>query len=160
MACNCRRGNRRQNTVTVRNLNQNIFIPSTIEIINSGNQIINQGEEIIFPETIYNTGISYSPRSDNFGVDIVATGVYKITFQGNVTVSENQTIGVAISLNGEPLPQSEILQYVTTAGPEAVTTTVISKVLSPSADIGVINAGENTFSVSNAKLDIVRIGNF
>lgn len=160
MACYCRRGNRRQNTVTVRNLNQNNFIPSTVEILNSGTQEVSPDEEIIFLQTNYNTGISFSPRSDNFGVDIVATGVYKITFQGNITVAENQTIGLAISLNGEPLPQSEILQYVTTDGPQSVMTTVIFKVLSPSADIGVINTGETTFEVTNAKLEIVRIGNF
>lgn len=158
MACCCRNRNRRQ--VQVRNLNQNNFIPSTIEIINPLLQTISPGEEMAFLQVNYNTGISFSQRSDNLGANIVATGIYKITFQGNITVGEAQTIGLAISLNGEPLTQSEILQYVEPLQPESVTTTVIFKVLSPTAEIGVINTGEGTFDVTNAKLEIVRIGNF
>ena len=33
-------------------------------------------------------------------------------------------------------------------------------VISPSADIGVINTGTTSFNLTNAKLDIVRTGNF
>ena len=152
--------NRRTNNVQVRNFDQNNFVPSAVEVFNSATQTVEPGEEILFLQTNYNTGISFSPRTDDLGVDIVAAGVYKITFQGVVTTAADGDISLGISLNGVVLPQSEITQYVLSAGPQTVTTTVIFKVISPSADIGVINTGSTSFDVTNAKLDIVRTGNF
>ena len=157
MACNC---NRRQRATTVRNLNQNNFIPSAVEIIYPLTQNVASNAEMLFLQTNYNTGVSFQVRNDNLGVDIIESGVYKITFQGTITSAIEEIVNVAITLNGEPLPQSEISQYVFTAGPQSVTTTIIFKVISPNADIGVINIGENDFDVTNAKLEIVRIGNF
>lgn len=156
----CFRRCRRQTTTTVRNFNQNNFIPSSVEVSYSLTQTVNPGEEVSFAQTNYNTGISFSPRADNLGIDIVAAGVYKITFTGNITTLENGNISLGISLNGTLIPQSEILQYVTTAGSETVISTIVFKVISPSADIGVVNNGNLSFNVSNAKLDIVRNGNF
>ena len=156
----CRRCNSRRNQVNVRVFNDNNFIPSTVQVSYPLTQNVNIDSEILFPQVDYNTGVSFSPRFDNYGVDIVAPGVYKITFTGVVTTAVNQTISLAISLNGEPLPQSEISQYVTTLGPQTINTTIIFKVISPSADIGVINTSATQFDVTNAKLEIVRIGNF
>lgn len=155
--CGCPR--RRRNNVTVRNFEQNNFIPSAVELFYGATQTVANGEEITFLQTNYNTGVSFSPRLDNLGVDIVANGVYKITFQGTIETETDGVVSLGLSLNGTLLPQSEISQYVTTAGPETVTTTIIFKVVSPSADIGVINTGV-AFNVTNAKLDIVRVGNF
>ena len=157
MACNrrCRRI-----STTVRNYNQNNFIPSSVEVFNLTTQTVEPDEQVIFNQTNYNTGISFSPRLDNFGVDIIAAGVYQITFTGNITTTQNTNISLAISLNGSALPQSEITQYVLADGPQIVITTIIFKVVSPTAEIGIINTGNTSFDVTNAKLDIVRNGNF
>ncbi len=159
MAC-CRRCNSRRNQTSVRVFNDNNFIPSTVQVSYPLTQSVGENVEVLFAQVDYNTGVSFSPRFDELGVDIVAPGVYKITFTGVITTEADQTISLAISLNGEPLPQSEISQYVTTLGPQIVSTTVIFKVISPSADIGVINTGTTSFNLTNAKLDIVRTGNF
>ena len=118
--CGCPR--RRRNNVTVRNFEQNNFIPSAVEVLYGATQTVANGEEITFLQTNYNTGVSFSPRLDNLGVDIVASGVYKITFQGIIDTEADGVVSLGLSLNGTLLPQSEILQYVTTAGPETVTT--------------------------------------
>ena len=123
-------------------------------------QTVASDAEILFPQIDYNTGVSFSPRVDNLGVDIVAPGVYKITFTGIITVEADQIVSLAITLNGEPIPQSEISQLVLAQGPQTVYTTIVFKVISPNADIGVINLGDAEFSITNAKLDIVRNGNF
>ena len=159
MSC-YRRSNSRRTQPQVRVFNDNNFIPSSVQVSYPLTQTISVDEEILFPQVDYNTGVSFSPRVDSLGVDIVAPGVYKITFTGIITTEADQTINLAISLNGEPIPQSEISQYVTSIGPQTVTTTIIFKVISPSADIGVINTGNTTFNVTNAKLDIIRTGNF
>lgn len=157
MACysRCRRA-----TTTIRNYNQNNFIPSSVEISNLQTQTVEPNEEVVFDQTNYNTGISFSPRLDNLGVDIIAAGVYQITFTGNITTTQNGTMSLAISLNGTAIPQSEITQYVSTNAPQSVATTIVFKVVSPPADIGVINTGNLSFDITNAKLDIVKNGNF
>lgn len=159
MAC-CRRCNSRRNQTNVRVFNDNNFIPSTVQVNYPLTQNVGENAEALFAQVDYNTGVSFSPRYDELGIDIVAPGVYKITFTGIVTTEANQTISLAISLNGEPIPQSEISQYVTTLGPQTVITTVIFKVISPNADIGIINTSTNNFNLTNAKLEIVRTGNF
>ena len=159
MAC-CRRCGNRRNQTTVRVFNENNFIPSSVQVNYELTQTVAPDEEVVFLQTDYNTGVSFSPRIDNLGVDIVAPGVYKITFTGVLTTEADQIVNLAISLNGVPIPQSELSQYVTPVGPQTVMTTIIFKVISPSADIGVINTGSTSFSVTNAKLDIVRTGNF
>ncbi len=158
MACFCRRSQRR--TTTVRNLDQNNFIPSAVEVFNSATQTVDPNEEILFLQTNYNTGVSFSVRNDNLGVDIVAAGVYKITFTGVASTAIDGNISLALTLNGVPFPQSEVTQYVTSVGPQIVSTTMIFKVVSPNADIGVINTGDISFDITNAKLEIVRTGNF
>ena len=160
MAC-CRRCSTRRNTRTkVRVFNQNNFIPSAVQVNYSLTQLFEAGSELEFNETTYNTGVSFSPRQDGFGVDIVSAGVYKITFTGTATASQNLTASIAISINGVAIPQSEVSQLITTEGPEILYTTIVFKVISPSANIDVINTGSTNFSVTNAKLDIVRVGNF
>lgn len=158
MAC-CNRRCRRIST-TVRNYNQNNFIPSSVEVSNLSTQTVEPNGQVIFDQTNYNTGISFSPRLDNLGVDIISAGVYQITFTGNITTAQNGNISLAISENGTAIPQSEITQYVTTDGPQNVMTTIVYKVTSPNAEIGIINTGSTNFDVTNAKLDIVRNGNF
>ncbi|MBO7508073.1 MAG: hypothetical protein J6T39_00320, partial [Clostridia bacterium] len=123
-------------------------------------QTVAPDAEILFPQIDYNTGVSFSPRVDNLGVDIVAPGVYKITFTGIIIVEADQIVSLAITLNGESIPQSQISQLVLAQGPQIVYTTIVFKVISPNADIGVINLGDAEFSITNAKLDIVRTGNF
>ena len=158
MACCCRRNNRRTQT-PVRVFNQNNFIPSAVQVNSQATQTVVGGEEILFPQTDYNTGVSFSPRIDERGILIVASGVYKISFTGNITVSENKTVSLAIALNGTELWASRVNQFVLAEGPSNVTSSTIFKVISPSAEIGVINLGTE-FDVQNAKLDIVRVGNF
>ena len=154
MAC-CRRCNQRRNQTTVRVFNQNNFIPSSVQVSYPLTQTVEPNAEILFPQTDYNTGVSFSPRVDDLGVDIVAPGVYKITFTGVITTEVDATILVAITLNGEPIPQSEISQFVSTNGPETVFTTIVFKVISPNADIGVMNTGTTNFFVTNAKLILI-----
>ena len=150
----------RQRRVQTRQFNDNNFIPSTVEVVSPEAQNVQPNQEILFLQTEYNTGVSFSPRVDDLGVDIVATGVYKIFFTGVVTTENDGVISVAITLNGEPIPASEVSQFVTANQPQIVTSSAVFKVLSPSADIGVMNIGNVNFSVTNAKLDIIRTGNF
>ena len=160
MACyrnNCRS---RIRQTQVRVYNENNFIPSAIEVFNPTTQNLVANQDISFLQTNYNTGVSFSSRLDNLGVDIVASGVYKISFTGTAIAEETLVSSFAITLNGEPLPQSEISQAVSESGPESIFTTIIFKVISPSASIGVINTSDESFGLLNAKLDIVRIGNF
>lgn len=159
MAC-CRRCSQRRNQPTVRVFNDNNFIPSSVQVSYPLTQTVEPNAEMLFPQIDYNTGVSFSPRVDNYGVDIVAPGVYKITFTGIITSQQDQIVSLAITLNGEPIPQSEISQLVLSQGPQTVYSTIVFKVISPSADIGVANIGTTTFSITNAKLDIVRNGNF
>ena len=160
MPCCCRNRFRRRTQPTVRVFDDNNFIPSAVQLNYSLTQSMQPGEPVIFAETNYNTGASFSPRNDGLGVDIVTSGVYKISFTGTVRSTANQTIGIAISLNGSPIPQSEILQTIASDAYFAISSSTIFKVISPSADIGVLNVGTNSFELTNAKLDIVRIGNF
>ena len=160
MAC-CRRTSQRRNSgANVRVFNQNNFIPSAVELFNPTTQTLNAGEELIFLQTNYNTGASFSQRFDGMGVDIVASGVYKISFTGVASSVQTQTISLGLTLNGSLFPQSEVSQLVFTEGPQIVSASIIFKVISPSANIGVVNSGVNSFNIQNAKLDIVRIGNF
>ena len=160
MAC-CKRISQRRNTsVNVRVFNQNNFIPSAVEILGPTTQTANAGEELLFLQTNYNTGASFSPRLDGMGVDIVASGVYKISFTGVASSTQTQTVSLALALNGSPFPQSEVSQLVFANGPQIVSASTIFKVISPSANIAVVNSGVNSFNIQNAKLDIVRIGNF
>lgn len=158
MAC-CNRRCRRI-TTTVRNYNQNGFIPSSAEVFNSTTQTVAPNAQVVFNQTNYNTGVSFSPRQDGLGIDIIAAGVYQITFTGSATTTQNGNISLAISQNGTVIPQSEITQYITTNGPQNVMTTIIFKVTSPNAEIEIINTGNTNFDVTNAKIDIVRNGNF
>ena len=156
MACLCGCSRR----TTVRNLNQNNFIPSAVQIFNSATQNVEPNQAITFLQTDYNTGVSFSVRNDNLGIDIVDAGVYTITFTGIVTNNADGDISLAISANGVAIPQSEVTQYVSQVGSQIVSTTIIFKVISPSVDIGVINTGNTSFIVRNAKLEIIREGNF
>ncbi len=161
MACCCRRTSRtRQTRANVRVFDDNNFIPSAIEVNYPYQVSLTPGQELTFVQQIYNTGVSFATRSDFLGVDIVTAGVYQIFFSGILTSTSNLTTSLAISLNGEPLPQSQTLQYVATDGPQSVFISTIFKVVSPRANIGVINTGTTTFDVANGKLIIVRIGNF
>ncbi len=160
MAC-CRRCCSRRNTrPEVRVFNQNNFISSAVQVNYSLSQLLEPDTETTFNETTYNTGVSFSPRIDGLGVDIVAPGVYKITFTATATATQDIIANFAIALNGVAIPQSEMSQLITTNGPQILFSTIIFKVISPSANINVINTGTTTFSVTNAKLDIVRVGNF
>ena len=154
----CRNNNRRNQT-EVRAFNQNNFITSAVQINNPSIQTVAPNEQIAFLQTNYNTGVSFSTSNDFDDIFIVASGVYKISFSGILTTAQNQTATLAISLNGTPLPASEMSQYVVTEGPSSINLSTIFKVISPSAEIGVINLGDQ-IDITNAKLDIVRIGNF
>lgn len=161
MACCCKKASKtRQTRANVRVFDDNNFIPSAIEVNYPYKVSIAPSQELTFIQQIYNTGVSFSTRSDFLGVDIVTAGVYQIFFSGILTSASNLTASLAISLNGEPLPKSQILQYVTTDGPQLVFMSTIFKVISPRANIGVINNGMTTFDVANGKLIIVRVGNF
>ena len=150
----------RRRRVETRTFNGNNFIPSNIEMIYPTTQTVAPDSAILFSQTNYNTGVSFSEQPSNLGVSIVSSGVYQISFSGVASVTENANISIAITLNEEPINSSVVSQYITSAGPQIVNTSIILKVIDPTVNIGVKNLNDVNFEITNAKLDIIRTGNF
>ena len=151
---NCCR-NRRQ--TQVRMLGDS-FIFSAVEITNPAVQTVNAGEEIAFSQSNINSGVSFRYNGGN-SIEIISSGVYKISFVGSATTTADSLINLGIAVNGTAQPITEISQSVFAGTYENVKTELILRVDNPSALISVLNTGATNFDMLNPMLSIIRIGN-
>jgi hypothetical protein len=148
---------RRQTTVRTTSNN---FIFSAVQAHSTINQTVAQNEEVVFDASNVNTGVSFTFAGNTSFVNVVASGVYKISFVGTVTANEKSNISLAIATNQTPQVLSNKTQTVNAGEFENVNTELVIKVVSPSMQISVINTGTDEFIIQNATLSIVRVGDF
>lgn len=151
--CNCRR------QTPVRNTNDN-FIFSAVEVVQTELQTVETGNPVLFNNTVANTGVSFTYENGNEFVNIIASGVYKISFVGSITTTESSQVQLALASNDTAQLVSTITQNISTGEFENVKTEIILKVISPPNRISVLNTGNSSFNIQNAMLSIVRIGDF
>lgn len=160
MSCfNCFRNCNRQQTTT-RDFNDDSFIPSSIEVYNTASQTIASGGTVSLATANLNTGVSFTYTAGNNYVSAVTNGVYFITFTGVASSDEAEQISLAIAVNGTANTVSTVTQNLTANNSQIVTTTLILKVSSGSANISVQNSGTTSFDLASANLSVVRVGNF
>lgn len=78
-----------------------------IEIIETDIQLVNIGQNVLFPQTAVKGGCAERHRAGSGLVTLLKQGRYLVTFSGNIAVPAGQTVGevsIGISRGGEVIP--------------------------------------------------------
>lgn len=122
-----------------------------IEVSNSAAQTIQPGQSLTFDTNVLKTGCDTSHRLNSGTVTLKAKcAIYELHFSANISSTAAGTAQLAISLDGEPLPETTMINSIGTAGdPEnAATSTLVRTDGCCCGRISVTNTGTNPVIVS------------
>ena len=132
-----------------------------IEVSNSTEQTVQPNQSAVFDTNILKTGCDTSHRLSSGVVTLRAKcAVYEVHFSANISSTTAGTAQLAISLDGEPLPETTMINSVGTAGdPEnASTSTLVRTDGCCCGRISVTNTGTNPVVISaNPSLFVKRV---
>lgn len=132
-----------------------------IELSNTAAQTIAPGQSLTFDTVLLKTGCAEAHRNNSGIVTLKADcAVYEIHFAANISATAAGTAQLAISLDGEPLVETTMINTITTAGDpdNAATATLVKTGCGCCGKISVINTGTTSVIVSaNPALFVKRV---
>lgn len=132
-----------------------------IELSNTAAQTIAPGQSLTFDTVLLKTGCAEAHRSNSGIVTLKADcAVYEIHFAANISATAAGTAQLAISLDGEPLIETTMINTISTAGDpdNAATATLVKTGCGCCGKISVTNTGTTSVIVSaNPALFVKRV---
>ena len=132
-----------------------------IELSNTAAQPIAPGQSLTFDTVLLKTGCAEAHRSNSGIVTLKADcAVYEIHFAANISATAAGTAQLAISLDGEPLIETTMINTIGTAGDpdNAATATLVKTGCGCCGKISVTNTGTTSVIVSaNPALFVKRV---
>lgn len=132
-----------------------------IELSNTAAQTIAPGQSLTFDTVLLKTGCAEAHRSNSGIVTLKADcAVYEIHFAANISATAAGTAQLAISLDGEPLIETTMINTISTAGDpdNAATATLVKTGCGCCGKISVTNTGTTSVIVSpNSALFVKRV---
>lgn len=132
-----------------------------IELSNTAAQTIAPGQSLTFDTVLLKTGCAEAHRTNSGIVTLKADcAVYEIHFAANISATAAGTAQLAISLDGEPLVETTMINTVSTAGDpdNAATATLVKTGCGCCGKISVTNTGTTSVIVSdNPALFVKRV---
>ena len=132
-----------------------------IELSNTAAQTIAPGQSLTFDTVLLKTGCAEAHRSNSGIITLKADcAVYEIHFAANISATAAGTAQLAISLDGEPLIETTMINTITTAGDpdNAATATLVKTGCGCCGKISVTNTGTTSVIVSaNPALFVKRV---
>ena len=132
-----------------------------IELSNTAAQTIAPGQSLTFDTVLLKTGCAEAHRSNSGIVTLKADcAVYEIHFAANISATAAGTAQLAISLDGEPLIETTMINTISTAGDpdNAATATLVKTGCGCCGRISVTNTGTTSVIVSaNPALFVKRV---
>lgn len=132
-----------------------------IELSNTAAQTIAPGQSLTFDTVLLKTGCAEAHRTNSGIVTLKADcAVYEIHFAANISATAAGTAQLAISLDGEPLIETTMINSIGTAGDpyNAATATLVKTGYGCCGKISVTNTGTTSVIVSaNPALFVKRV---
>lgn len=132
-----------------------------IELSNTADQTIAPGQSLTFDTALLKTGCAEAHRTNSGIVTLKADcAVYEIHFAANISATAAGTAQLAISLDGEPLIETTMINTISTAGDpdNAATATLVKTGCGCCGKISVTNTGTTSVVVSaNPALFVKRV---
>ena len=132
-----------------------------IELSNTAAQTIAPGQSLTFDTVLLKTGCAEAHRSNSGIVTLKADcAVYEIHFAANISATAAGAAQLAISLDGEPLIETTMINTISTAGDpdNAATATLVKTGCGCCGKISVTNTGTTSVIVSaNSALFVKRV---
>lgn len=132
-----------------------------IELSNTAAQTIAPGQSLTFDTVLLKTGCAEAHRTNSGIVTLKADcAVYEIHFAANISATAAGTAQLAISLDGEPLVETTMINSISTAGDpdNAATATLVKTGCGCCGKISVTNTGTTSVIVSaNPALFVKRV---
>ena len=132
-----------------------------IELSNTAAQTIAPGQSLTFDTVLLKTGCAEAHRSNSGIITLKADcAVYEIHFAANISATAAGTAQLAISLDGEPLVETAMINTISTAGDpdNAATATLVKTGCGCCGKISVTNTGTTSVIVSaNPALFVKRV---
>lgn len=152
--------NRQTQQTTVRQFDDNNFIPSSIEVFTPNAQTITPNAEIPFSDTLHNTGVSFKFTNGNSFIEVIASGIYKVSFVASLKNATSEEVNLSIAIDGTKQDASTIYQQLRANEFDNVSIEMVLRVTDTPVKISIINSSLATFNAHNSMLSIVRTGNF
>lgn len=132
-----------------------------IELSNTAAQTIAPGQSLTFDTVLLKTGCAEAHRTNSGIVTLKADcAVYEIHFAANISATAEGTAQLAITLDGEPLVETTMINTISTAGDpdNAATATLVKTGCGCCGKISVTNTGTTSVIVSaNPVLFVKRV---
>lgn len=132
-----------------------------IELSNTAAQTIAPGQSLTFDTVLLKTGCAEAHRSNSGIITLKADcAVYEIHFAANISATAAGAAQLAISLDGEPLIETTMINTISTAGDpdNAATATLVKTGCGCCGKISVTNTGTTSVIVSaNPALFVKRV---
>lgn len=132
-----------------------------IELSNTAAQTIAPGQSLTFDTVLLKTGCAEAHRTNSGIITLKANcAVYEIHFAANISATTAGTAQLAISLDGEPLVETTMINTISTAGDpdNAATATLVKTGCGCCGKISVTNTGTTSVIVSdNPALFVKRV---
>ena len=132
-----------------------------IELSNTAAQTIAPGQSLTFDTVLLKTGCAEAHRTNSGIITLKADcAVYEIHFAANISATAAGTAQLAISLDGEPLLETTMINSISTAGDpdNAATATLVKTGCGCCGKISVTNTGTTSVIVSaNPALFVKRV---
>ena len=132
-----------------------------IELSNTAAQTIAPGQSLTFDTVLLKTGCAETHRTNSGIVTLKADcAVYEIHFAANISATAAGAAQLAITLDGEPLIETTMINTISTAGDpdNAATATLVKTGCGCCGKISVTNTGTTSVIVSaNPALFVKRV---
>lgn len=132
-----------------------------IELSNTAAQTIAPGQSLTFDTVLLKTGCAEAHRTNSGIITLKADcAVYEIHFAANISATAAGTAQLTISLDGEPLVETTMINTISTAGDpdNAATATLVKTGCGCCGKISVTNTGTTSVIVSdNPALFVKRV---
>lgn len=122
-----------------------------IELSNTAAQTIAPGQSLTFDTVLLKTGCAEAHRSNSGIITLKANcAVYEIHFAANISATAAGTAQLAISLDGEPLVETTMINTISMEGDpdNAATATLVKTGCGCCGKISVTNTGTTSVIVS------------
>ena len=132
-----------------------------IELSNTSEQTLTPGQSLTFDTVILKTGCAEAHRTNSGIVTLRADcAIYEVHFAANLSGTTVGPVQLSIALDGEPMPETTMVNTVGTAGDldNVATTTLIRTGCGCCGRVNVINTGTSDVVVgANPALFVKRV---
>lgn len=132
-----------------------------IELSNTSEQTLTPGQSLTFDTVILKTGCAEAHRTNSGIVTLRADcAIYEVHFAANLSGTAAGPVQLSITLDGEPLPETTMINTVSTAGDldNAATATLIRTGCGCCGRVSVTNTGTSDVVVgANPALFVKRV---